>query len=251
MTEELVLSASSVDSYEQCHWRWYLQYVELHEGAASIPTAVGNAVHAGAQHFYEGVLEHREVPHAEVLDVADLRFLLEIESIVDAEEDPLKYRPITARCMTTYLEDVAEKVWGQVISTETAITTVVDGIAFSGHPDQLEDGVVADTKVVKQPARFWDKYLFQMTGGAVLYEAVMGDAPADRRVDQIIRLKRDRPRYVPIHYGETTVRQMDEFRRGLNDVAEGIARGDYTPTGLATGACRYCPVRFICSYYGG
>jgi hypothetical protein len=35
----------------------------------------------------------------------------------------------------------------------------------------------------------------------------------------------------------------------LEGAAEGIAAHDYAPTGLETGACKFCGVRAVCSYY--
>src|SRR5262245_2289834 len=58
---DLVLSASSVDTFRKCGYRWYLQYVERHEGDQNVRAAVGLAVHQGAQTYYE--LKRLGIPH--------------------------------------------------------------------------------------------------------------------------------------------------------------------------------------------
>lgn len=248
---ELVLSSSSAQAYLACPYRFYLQYVEMHEGVQSMQSAVGVAVHAGAEHFYREYLDTEregEIPVEEVLEVADLAYMLEIEGIVDGDEDLMKMRPVVGRVMVVYLEDVATQIVDQVRGVEHEGRAVIDGIDYSGHLDVVTDAV-RDTKVLKSKPRYPEKYLFQLTGYDLILEATTGDRGADRILDIIIRLVRDRPRYDPISYGESTYRQIEDFRRKLHHVANGIAQLKFPPEGLATGECKYCPVRYECEPY--
>lgn len=256
MTDELILSASSAQSYMACHHRWYLQYIENEQGVPSMQSAVGTAVHAGAEVYYDGMLDTEsaipdEGVRALALGAADLAYLLEIEAIVDSDEDLLKMRPVVGRVTTVYIEEVGSRIWQSVLGAEQEAMATIEGIAYSGHLDVMQDGIVRDTKVLGQKPRFPQKYLFAMTGYDLLYEALLGDRAAARILDIVIRLKRDRPRYDPIDFGETTRRQAADFARDLTEVADGIARADFTPTGIATGECRYCPVRFACDHFMG
>lgn len=254
MTDELILSASSAQSYMACHHRWYLQYIENEQGVASVKSAVGTAVHAGAEVYYGEMLDtESSIPDEGVrelaLGAADLAYLLEIEAVVDLDEDPVKMRPVVGRVTTVYIEKVGSRIWQSVLGAEQEAMATIEGIAYSGHLDVLQQGAVRDTKVLGQKPRFPQKYLFAMTGYDLLFEALLGERAKARVLDIIIRLKRDRPRYEPIDYGETSRRQAADFARGLTEVADGIARADFTPTGIATGECRYCPVRYACDHY--
>lgn len=250
---ETVLSSSSVAAYRSCGYRFYLQYVEMHEGVSSMQSAVGTAVHAGAEAYYRGWLDpesaiSEEDLRAEAMESADLTYLLEAGAVVDSDEDPVKVRAVVGRVMTSYLEDVAVSIRSSVLGVEQEFRFTVNGIEYSGHIDQLENSSVRDTKVLGQRPRFPDKYLFGMTGYAMGARELTGTW-LRMILDVMIRLKRDRPRYEQIDLGDVTQRRARDFVRQLTDAANGIARGKFEPTGLATGECRYCPVRTVCDPY--
>lgn len=248
---ELVLSPSSVASYQSCGYRWYLQYVEMIEGVTSVKSAVGVGVHTGGEHWLKAAIAGEVIDEADLLtesiEAAELAYIFELSNVAEEDEDPVKMREVVGRVLTAYIEDVALPLLPHLLGAEQPFRIVVDGVEFSGHIDVDQDGAVRDTKVLGQKPRYPEKYLFSLTGYAMGSE-VMHGVPAHRILDVMIRLKRDRPRHEPIDFGDVTQRDRDTFSRTLVSVANQITKGVFDPTGLATGECRYCPVRFECEY---
>ena len=56
----VVFSASSINTYQDCHLQWMFNYVLLEEGVPSEPMVVGIAVHDAA----EQILKHTLPPDA-------------------------------------------------------------------------------------------------------------------------------------------------------------------------------------------
>lgn len=247
MDLELVLSATSVEAYRSCHWRWFLQYVEGERGEASLEQAVGLAAHAAIEHYYNRWIAEpmKIVDRAEVIDVFDTTFLLEAPVVSAAR--PM--RQIGRRVVNAYIEDVAPTLTPAFVEMPGRIT--VNGIGYSLHIDLVDTArVVRDTKVKGSKPRDATRYLFAMTGYSLGYRALTGERETDVQIDVMVRLKRDRPYHVPLRYGgPITNLDIGRFARQLEDTAEGIDRGDFAPTGLEAGECRWCPVRLSCSYY--
>jgi hypothetical protein len=252
---ELVLSASSVSSFESCHYRWYLQYVENHAGQQSVPSAIGMGVHVAAEHYYKAALTGDETSMEELQDVFDTTFWFEMEAVTEADPDfpkPVKARDIGRRSMVTYIEDVASRIIPQHVELPGRID--VNGIPYSFHIDLTDsDDIVHDTKVKKSKPRDPEEWAFAATGYALGFRAETGRVEKDVIYDVIIRLKRDRPYHVPYkNGGPVTDTAIGIFAHQLELVADSIEGGDYRPTGLEKEpwVCRMCPVRHLCEYRG-
>jgi len=247
---ELVLSASSVDAYQNCHYRWYLAYVETRPGEQNIPAAIGLGVHAAVEDHYKTRLRGEEAVLATALDVFDTTFVLEAAGISEPSEDPVKARAIGRRVTTAYIEDVAPSIEPMLV--EEAGEMDVNGIGYSVHIDLVDaDGNVRDLKVKGSKPRYPTVYAFQLNGYALFYRYLTGKVEKDVMLDIMIRLKRDRPYLVQIsNGGPVTKYALGLFAARLEETAVGIDKGDYSPTGLETGACRYCPFAANdCVYY--
>lgn len=244
---DLVLSASSVEAYRSCGWRWWLQYIEADRGETSIEAAVGIAVHAAVEHYYKARLAGEVPPLTEVLDVFDLTFYL--ETAHTATPDLPKWRQIGRRVTKSYIEDVGERT--DPLLVEQAVATTINGIEYSAHIDLATRlRAVLDLKVKKAKPRAPSRYLFALTGYALSFRSLTGERETDVGLDVMIRLKRDRPYLVPIRYGgPISDRDAGIFARQLEEVANGITAGRFEPTGLETGECKWCPVRPSCVYY--
>jgi CRISPR/Cas system-associated exonuclease Cas4 (RecB family) len=251
---DLVLSASSVDTYRKCAYRWYLQYIERIEGDQNVRAAVGLAIHKGAETYL--VLKRLGIPH-EVLagelydgieEAHDEMLLEELWSVSNPDEPIEKAIVQSRRTLRSYIEDVAVHI-EPLIEPEVAIEATINGIPYSGHLD-VADEDVHDIKIKVAKPRFTDDYAFQQTGYGILYRVATGQVERDVVLDFMVRLKRDRPYHYPIRNGGPIDDQdIRYFATILTRVADGISKGEYPPKGIENGACRYCPVTAYCQPY--
>lgn len=233
------MSASSVSAYETCHYRWRLEYIEGYPSIMGIGAAVGQAVHSGVEAFYKGV----DNPYSTYAST----FLFETLGMADPDEPVDKVFLQGKRALTVYLEDVGAVT--KPLLVEYGFLLDINGILFSGHLDLADaEGKVRDTKVVKQKPRDpAARYGFSRVGYALGYRDHTGELETDFQLDVIVRLKRDRPRYVPISLGPVSDREIGVFAATLERTVEGITKGDFRPTGLGA-SCSWCPVKTACVY---
>src|SRR6185503_1430453 len=176
-------------------------------------------------------------------------YVTETSGIADPELPIDKAMGWGRRALVSYLEDVAPDV--EPVLVEYGSELEVDGILVSGHLDVADaEGRVRDTKIKKAKPRDPGRYLRAFVIYALLYRDRMGKLETDVQLDVIIRLKRDRPYHLPYNYGgPVSDHDVAVLAGSLHRVANGIAKGDYRPTGLEEGACRFCPVQTVCDYY--
>jgi hypothetical protein len=180
------------------------------------------------------------------IDSYGLTFLLQTAEISGV--DP-RLRAIGERTLRSYIEDVASTITPAAV--EHAGQIIVNGIPYSYHIDLLDDlDVVRDLKTKGSKPRDASAYLFQLTGYVLGFRAETERVESDVVVDVMVRLKVKRPYHVPLRYGgPVSDRDIGRFARTLENTADGIARGDFEPTGLETGVCKWCNVRTICEPY--
>ena len=246
---DLVLSASSLDAYDACHYRWYLQYIESQQGEQSVAAAVGQSVHYAIEQHYKAQMLDEPLTPAILEGMYDFAYLFETSGIADPELPVDKARTWGRRALTTYLEDVAPTVEPTLVEQGGLIS--VNDILVSGHLDVADKKrVVHDTKIKGSKPRDPRRYLRAFTIYALLYRDRMEQLESDVQLDVIIRLKRDRPYHVPYNYGgPVSPHDVAIFAASLERIANGIEQGDFRPTGLEENECRYCPVRTVCAYY--
>lgn len=254
MSEETVLSSSSVSTYFDCHYQWYLRYVERLTGEQNVPAATGLAVHAAVERYYKDLLlfnpEHVGDLDWAALDAFDYTFMTETLPMADPDEDLAKAREVGRRVVRAYLEDVAPGI--TPVWVEHGGRVIINGIEYSYHIDLVDsEDRIRDLKVLKSKIHHPADKLSQLVGYALGFRAETGRVESDVMLDVMIRLKRDRPYHVPYRYGGP-VSDLDigKFAARLEGAAEGIAAHDYSPTGLDNGSCSWCGVRAACSYYG-
>lgn len=252
---ELVLSSSSVDSYARCHYRWYLGYIESESGEQGIPQAVGLGVHAAAEDYYNARLRGDNPSPNEMLaagrDSFDLKFLMESAEIAAPTEDPVIARKEGRRVTESYLTNVATQTIP--ILVEHGGRVDVNGIPYSFHIDLVDDtDLVRDLKVKRQKPRYGMRdYLFQAIGYCLGFRDWSGEVETGYQLDIMIRLKRDPPYHFPLRRDPFNDYEIGEFAARLERVANGIARGNFAPTGLDEdpSVCKYCPVQSLCEPY--
>lgn len=246
---DLVLSASSLDAYDECHYRWYLSYVEGEQGEQSVAAAIGSAVHTAIERHYKARLLDEPLPQSAIEEVFSFEYVMNTLPIADPELPLDKAARWGKRALRTYLEDVAPSIQPQLVEHGELLDW--DGILVSGHLDVSgTDDVVHDTKIKGAKPRDPGRYLRAFVIYAEVHRVATGTPAKDVQLDVIVRLKRDRPYHVPYRYGGP-ISQHDYVTttRAIERVANGIERADFRPTGLETNACKYCPVKTVCDYY--
>lgn len=255
---DLVLSSSSVSAYDECHYRWRLEYLEGWPAQMGVGAAVGQSVHSAAEAYYKGVKEigpvdeeDEEALRSLALDVYETTMVFETAAIADPDEDIGKAWVAGRRTLDAYIDDVASEAEPDLIEWGFLIT--VNGILFSGHIDLVDKArVVRDLKIKRQKpnAAMVEKlYGFSRVGYSLGYRQGTGNEESDFVFDVMVRLKRDRPYHIPFRNGgPVTDRQIGVFAATLERTAEGIDKGDFRPTGLGV-SCGYCPVRYRCEYW--
>jgi RecB family exonuclease len=257
---DLVLSASSVAAYTECHYRWRLEYLEGWPAEMGVGAAVGQAVHSAAETYFKGILEIGPVDEeniaaieAAALDVYRTTMLFETAGMADPEEPIDKLFVQGERVLDAFITDVASEIEPELVEWGFLIT--VNGILFSGHIDytdsarRVRDLKVKKTKPSRKTIETMYGYNFARVGYALGYRQGTGREESDFIFDVMIRLKRDRPYHIPFsNGGPVTDRQIGAFAAALERTAEGIDKGDYRPTGLGV-VCGYCPVRNACEYW--
>lgn len=260
---ELVLSSSSADAYNRCGWRFYLEYVEMVPQTQNVRAAIGLAVHAAVEDYYREKLTLSEFSPQEAhgilfshsgfwsayVDAYNVVAAFELAAVDDPDEDTEKARASGERTLMAYLEDVAPAI--KPLYVEEALRIDVNDIPYSIHPDLIDTEInVRDLKIKTSKPRDPAVYAFQQEGYALGVRVLLGRKEHDLLLDIMIRLKRDRPYYVPIaNGGPISDTAVKTFARKLERIANAIARDEYPPTGLETGVCRYCPVRYACQPY--
>lgn len=245
---DLVLSASSLDAYDECHYRWYLSYVEAEQGEQSVAAAIGSAVHTAIERHYKAVMAGEPLDQRVLREVYDFEYVLNTSAIADPELPLDKAARWGRRALATYLEDVAPGV--DPLLVEHGELLDWDGILISGHLDVSDTNhVVHDTKIKGTKPRDPARYLRAFVIYAEVHRVATGSPAKDVQLDVIVRLKRDRPYHVPYRYGgPISQHDFNVTSRSIERVANGIEQGDFRPTGLDEGACRYCPVKTVCEY---
>ncbi len=232
----VVFSSSSVNAYQECHLRWYFSYILGQEGTQSEAQVVGIAVHDAAEQILR-----KKLP-----------------------ADAFDAMPPIDGLMKVFARDILPTYRDPVL-VEAPFQIEVDGIPFSGIIDSVDrqdvpgpdwspaDGldvpdhanILRDLKTTgSRPSA--GKYRFNMIG-YFLGARELGYEIAIMQLDYIVRTK------TPYYWPEAQQIPDDDEVAGwagtLHAAANGVARGDYNPTGLGTRACASCPHKALCGPY--
>jgi CRISPR/Cas system-associated exonuclease Cas4 (RecB family) len=236
----VVFSASSVNAYQTCHLQWYFEYVMADPGIISDPQNVGLEVHDRAEKILRRL---KQGPPAS---------LNYVEFVSTGDHHVVE-------TVDVFLRDILPTYRDPVL-IEAPFQIEVNGIPFSGVIDAVdrqdvpgfsdEDGkiwpdfinILRDLKTTGKRPRI-GKYQFAMTG-YFLGARDLGYEIDAIQLDYIVRTQH--PYYWPEVVSVPDDDDIARWASELQDVAEGVQRADYEPTGLGTYVCRYCPYRDIC-----
>ena len=228
MSQPVVLSASSVTTYQTCRLKWYFEYVaaiESEKSEKSEPMLTGIAVHEAAELYLKGTVTKDSVVHTDPV-------LLPLERLFRDEILP------------TYEE---------VVAVEQEFQITVNGIPYAGTIDAIDrwtrywgkEVVIRDLKTTGSKPRYGG-YRFAMCG-YYLGAQSLGYDPCGMRLDYIVRTKK--PYYLPEDFPVPTKYEILGFTISVETAAENIAVGSYQPTGLGTSACSWCGFKSVCGPY--
>ncbi len=229
----LILSASSIASYLNCHYEYLLNSVYRVPGGQSLPAALGNAVHKGVETFWKGT----KAP-ADALEAEFAKQLKQVPTPYD--EPPTGVLVDGHRMLDTYIEVVAPTFTPTLVEKSFLIN--VDGVTLSGTIDAADDDV-HDLKTTTMISKFHpESYSLQLTLYSLGYRFLTGRKPGRLLLDVLTRRGK-----VPYRQYEIEP-QVGELRDIIALTAAGIMAEDYEPTGATANKCKFCPYQRVCQY---
>ena len=237
MTDHLlVLSTSSVTEYLRCHHRYFLGHVYRMRGTQSVPAAIGQAVHAGVEAMHKGQPPENALQRAwdeESANVPPEELAADHEALADAR-----------KILEVYRREVLPRFHPTLVEAPFAVK--VEGIIISGTIDAADDDV-HDTKTTagktingRKPRFDAANYDLQLALYKLGYKGLTGTWPKRTVLDVLTR----RGTYREIER-EPSVRDALDV---VGVVRDGLARGDFEPTGALSGSCAYCPFAARCGH---
>ena len=229
----LILSASSISTYLQCHYKYLLSNVYRIGGGNTMAAVLGSAVHAGVEAFWKSPTR----PNSALRRV----FERELTTVpTPFEEEPSVVLAEAERMLGTYIGTAAKTFTPTLVEQPFLIT--VNGVGVSGTLDAADEDV-HDLKTTLMISKFNPlSYVLQLSLYRLGYKALTGRYPRKLLLDVL-------PRRGKITYRSYEIEpDMAEVIDVIGIVSEGIAAEDYEPTGATGGACHYCPYRLVCKF---
>lgn len=239
----VVFSASSVNSYLDCHLRWYFSYVLNDEGDQSEAQAVGIAVHDVVEMTLKGTL-----PADAFADDPVIGSLIRLfnREILPTYRDPILVEvPFQITVNGIGFSGVIDALDRQDVGQQDIVDWDSEGRdAIDPYP--LYANILRDTKTTsKRPAA--GKYRFNMVGYYLGVTEGLEHRVDAIQLDYLVRTQK--PYYWPEVQMLPDEDEIAAFAATLERVAEGVDQGDYRPTGLGTYVCGYCPHASTCGPY--
>ncbi len=235
MSDELVLSNSSISAYWRCHWRWYLDNVLRYPSVGNLRMALGIAVHAGVEAIFRGPLRPAGVFRAS--------FIRETAGLPAEEMNADPGASDAGEVMlATYMREVVPTFTPTMV--EQPFTIRADGVLVTGIIDAADENDVHDTKTTAMISKFHpDSYQVQMTLYHWGYQALTGRAPKRLLLDVL-------PRGGNVKYRQVEIKPIHAEARDLIRLTrDAIMDRKFEPTGVLNGSCASCPFMKVCEFY--
>jgi hypothetical protein len=269
----VVLSASSVGTYQSCHLAWFFTYILNEPGEQSEAQRVGIAVHDYAERMLQGLAKVRDGGHPRPVPaptgLADLARVFD-EEILPTYRDPVL---IEAEFQIEVNDIPFSGIIDSVDRHDVGLADAPDGIYIGPiqhdpalckpgrcpgptgcwcaacergeHPPLRYANILRDLKTTGSRPKA-GRYRFPMIG-YWLGARELGSEPAIMQLDYIVRTQH--PYYWPEVVAAPTDDDIAWFAATLHEADRAIRSGDYAPTGLGTRACASCGHRAICGPY--
>jgi hypothetical protein len=262
MSQEFVLSASSVTTFLRCGRQWFFAYVAGVKAPPSLKAARGIAVHKAVEvDMTQKIGSREDVPVDVMLDAYDTSWTHEVaegyrsDDLERTNEDAGEIKDKGYELVKLYHETVAPTI--QPTLVEAPIQYTINDQLWTGQIDlaeEVEEPWTGDRRIVvrdtKTTARRPDasQYTLNMTGYAIGTRQMTGQIEMDTVLDYLVATKE--PYYHPIRAGgPVTDGQIRQFASIVADVRASIAAGRFVPNGLINGACSWCGFKLQCPAY--
>lgn len=241
MATHLILSASSISTYLKCHHAFLLSNVYRAPRRESLRMLIGTAAHAGIAAMLTG---HPPLPALRdawdegIGRVDPDEVAADPDAFRDAEAVPEVYR---REVMPAFTPDLVEKHFAVIpAGLGVTVTGVID--AADTRTDDMRDHKVTAGKTVNgvKPSFSPESYDLQGALYRLGYYGLTGRWPQRWRLDVLTRTGKHR-------FYERTPSVADALDL-VAIVRDGVAAGDYEPTGAYNGSCSYCEYRQRCGY---
>lgn len=245
MTEPVVLSASSLQTFLRCGHQWYLAYVVQVKSPPNLRQVIGLAAHSAIEHnMAQKITTKTDVSAEEMAEVFSDNFENLAPDVEDPEEPLGTAKDSGIALVKLHRREVSPAI--QPVWVEKAGQFTVNDVPYSWTVDLVDDrGRVRDTKTKKQAPRLED-YMLGMTGYALGYRHETGLVETDVVIDALVRTKV--PRYVPVYGGVISDERISSFAATVESVSGSVGAGSFAPNGLSNGACGWCGYVNICKY---
>ncbi len=256
MTQQVVLSASSVTTFLRCGQQWYFAYVAGVKAPPSLKAVRGIAVHKAVEVDMVQKLETGiDLRVDEMLDAYSDSWDAETANGWAPGDKPGPIKDAGAGLVKLYHRQVAPTI--QPVAVELPIQFDINGQTWTGQVDLLTEEagpgapelklVVRDTKTTaRKPTG--NAYLMNMTGYALSMRQATKEVEADTVLDYLVATQK--PYYHEVRMGgPITDDQIRQFAGIVSNVGQSIQAGRFVPNGLVSGACGWCGYRDICPAY--
>jgi superfamily I DNA/RNA helicase/RecB family exonuclease len=235
-THELALSANAVQNYSTCPLKFKLLRDWKIPGDAAAAMQYGNAVHTVLKHYYD------PAPHSSAMTVDELVAAFKVEFAKALIEDQMQKQMYEDQgdVQLRALASIAPRGSSEVLDTERKINFKLGKLELVGRIDRIDrvDGnavKVIDYKTgTPKDARFADDSL-QLS----IY--AMGVRQMGLEPRELVLLNLADSAEVKT---SRTSKQLETAQQKIEEVAEGIAAGDFEP---APGShCVWCEFKKLC-----
>ena len=234
----LELSASSLQSYENCPLAYKLRYDWRLPEDASAPMQFGNAMHLALKAYFDGVRAGRPLAEDSVIAC----FLDEFaKAKIDDEVQRNLYTEQGREQLTAFLRSPLARPANQVLETERLFKVEIGGAKVKGRFDRVDglangDIAIVDFKTGKAKTQDDADDSLQLSVYALAAAKELG-----RTVSSLVFINLDNGAAVE---SRRTAKQLSEAEEEVRTIAAQIAAGEFDPR--PSGNCFRCSYQTIC-----
>lgn len=244
MAEPLVLSGSSVATYQRCPQWWYFEYIKRLVRPPRIQMARGLAAHEAI----ELDLKHRlktweDLPREQVVEHFIDRFA---EYARDAYVPPRETKDDIFRrgvlAVGAWYDNVAPTTFPLFVEVNGRFK--VDDVLYDWTADLIDtEFIVRDWKFVgKKPqpgSPFSPDYTVPMRGYTIGARTELGLVDAGWQIDYMVCTLH--PYLLSDRHESLDQADIDDFRNVVTETHDRIMEGQFPPKGLGNNSCSWCP----------
>jgi CRISPR/Cas system-associated exonuclease Cas4 (RecB family) len=248
VTEPVVMSGSSLNTYLRCARQWEFAYVHRIKRPPSLRQALGTSGH----YAIETDLKHKvktweDLPREEVIDLFVDAFKSEsVDSPDDKAEKKGEALDSGVKSVKVWYDTVAPSVAPLFVEVNGQFT--ISSIPYDWTADLVDQDLnIRDWKFVTRKPSDGGHYVLNMVGYAIGYREKTGGMESGVQLDHIVRTQK--PYHYPLSSGPVQDSDIEAFSDVLTTSYRAINTGVFPPTGLQSNACSWCGYKDICKAY--